>query len=96
MAPEVLVMSASRWRKLSEEDRATVKQAAKDSVPYMRTLWDQRVADARERLLASGVEANEVEDLSQFVERMRPVWDRFVVSDEQKQLVREIEEMASE
>lgn len=96
MAPEVLVMSASRWRKLSEEDRATIKQAAKDSVPYMRTLWDRRVADARARLLAAGVEANEVEDLARFVERMRPVWDRFVVTEEQKQLVREIEEMAGE
>jgi TRAP-type C4-dicarboxylate transport system substrate-binding protein len=94
MAPEILVMSASRWRKLPEEDRAIVKTAAKDSVPYMRTLWDKRVDDARTRLLAAGVEANEVSDLQLFIDRMRPVWERFVVTDEQKQLVRDIEGMA--
>lgn len=94
MAPEVLVMSASRWRKLSEEDRVIVKTAAKDSVPYMRALWDKRVDDARARLLAAGVEANEVSDLQLFIDRMRPVWERFVVTDEQKQLVQQIEEMA--
>ncbi len=94
MAPEILVMSLSRWRKLSPEDRETVRQAAKDSVPYMRMLWDKRVDDARTRLLAAGVMANEVDDLSLFVDRMRPVWDRFVVTDAQKRLVRDIEDMA--
>jgi len=94
MAPEVLVMSASRWRKLPEEDRVIVKTAAKDSVPYMRALWDKRVDDARARLLAAGVEANEVSDLQLFIDRMRPVWERFVVTQEQKQLVQDIEEMA--
>ena len=94
MAPEILVMSLSRWRKLSPEDRETVRQAAKDSVPYMRTLWDKRVDDARTRLLAAGVMANEVDDLSLFVDRMRPVWERFVVTDAQKRLVRDIEDMA--
>ena len=94
MAPEILVMSLSRWRKLSPEDRETVRQAAKDSVPYMRTLWDKRVDDARTRLLAAGVMADKGDDLSLFVDRMRPVWDRFVVTDAQKRLVRDIEDMA--
>lgn len=94
MAPEILVMSVPRWRKLSDQDRDLVMQAAKDSVPYMRKLWDSRVEGARVRLLAAGVKANEVEDLTPFVERMRPVWDRFVVTDAQKRLVRSIENMA--
>jgi len=94
MAPEILVMSVSRWRKLSAEDRDLVKQAAKASVPYMRTLWDQRVDDSRTRLLAAGVEANEVGDLTLFIERMRPVWDRFIVTEAQLRLVDDIETMA--
>lgn len=96
MAPEILVMSLSRWRKLSESDRQTVRQCAKDSVPFMRSLWDKRVDDARARLLASGVEANEVADLAPFVERMRPVWDQFIVTEKQKRLVKEIEDMAGD
>lgn len=96
MAPEVLVMSLSRWRKLAVEDREAVRQAAKDSVPFMRALWDKRVEDACNRLLAAGVMANEVEDISLFADRMRPVWDRFIVTEAQRTLVRDIENMAGE
>ena len=96
MAPEILVMSLSRWNKLSEEDRQTVRQAARDSVPFMRELWDRRVDESRTRLLAAGVEANEVDDKNQFIDLMRPVWDRFVVTQDQKRLVAEIEAMGGE
>ena len=93
IAPEVLVMSASRWRKLPDADKALVKQAARDSVPYMRQLWDARVEQSRATIMASGVEVNEVADLGAFQEQMRPVWDRFVKTDAQKELVSEIENM---
>lgn len=93
MAPEILVMSLSRWEKLSKTDQDAVKQSARDSVPMMRELWDQRVEDARTELLAAGVEANEVEDQSAFSDLMKPVWDRYVVSDQQKALVQSIQSM---
>lgn len=93
MAPEVLVMSASRWRKLSPADREEVRRAARDSVPFMRTLWDQRVEDARARLLAAGLKVNDIRDQGAFVEKVRPVWERFVKTDQQKRLVRAIEAM---
>ncbi len=93
MAPEVLVMSASRWGKLSDADRELVLQAARASVPYMRALWDERVAGARERLVAAGVEVNEVDDLSAFSDRMRPVWEQFITTPEQQALVDEIQAM---
>jgi tripartite ATP-independent transporter DctP family solute receptor len=93
MAPEILVMAKSRWDRLPPADQELVRACARDSVPYMRTLWDARVESARERVLAAGVEANEVDDLSAFVDLMRPVWDRFVVTPEQRALVAEIEAM---
>lgn len=93
IAPEVLVMSKSRWDKLGEADRALVRQTAKESVPYMRTLWDQRVEDSRARLMASGIEVNEIEDKAAFAAAMRPVWDRYVVSDKARRLVSQIEAM---
>lgn len=93
IAPEVLVMSKSRWDKLSEDDRATVRQAAKDSVPHMRVLWDKRVEEARARLLAAGIEVNEVEDKAPFAGAMRPVWDRYVNTDKARRLVSDIQAM---
>lgn len=94
MAPEILVMSLSRWRKLSDEERKVVRRSAKDSVPYMRKLWDARVEASRARLLAAGVMANEIPDLQPFIDRMRPVWDQFIRTEAQAKLVNQIEGMA--
>ncbi len=42
LSPEVLVMSKRSFDKLSKEDQAAVKAAAKESVAKMRELWDAR------------------------------------------------------
>ena len=96
MAPEILVMSLSRWRKLSEADQELVVNAAKSSVPFMRELWDARVAGARERLLEAGIQANEVDNLSDFQGLMEPVWENFIVTPEQEELVNQIQSIGSE
>ena len=93
MAPEVLVMSLSRWNKLSEADQELVVNAAKESVPFMRSLWDERVEGAKTRLLAAGIEANEVDDLSAFQQRMEPVWDQFITSSQQHALVEQVQQI---
>lgn len=93
MAPEILVMSRARWEKLSAADRDLVRQTARESMPFMRDLWDRRVADATAKLLAAGVKINEVAQIGDFSALMRPVWDRFVTRPEQKKLVAAIEAM---
>jgi len=93
MAPEILMMSLSRWNKLSKSDQVLVKQAAKDSVHFMRELWDVRVEKAKATLLSAGAKVNEISDLSLFSEKMRPVWDRYMLSNQQKSLVQKIEAM---
>ena len=91
MAPEVLVMSRDRWMKLSDEDRALIRSTAKRSVAYMRKLWDERVQQARSRMLAAGVKVNEVEDIQAFQAVMSPVWKRFITTDQQSSLVEKIQ-----
>jgi tripartite ATP-independent transporter DctP family solute receptor len=90
MAPEVLVMSRRRWEKLPQEHRDVIRQAAKDSVPYMRTLWDAREAGAQERLLKAGVQLNDDIDVKAFQARMLPVWERFMTTPELRGLVEEV------
>ncbi len=87
MAPEVLVMSTHRWNKLPPADQDLVRSAAKRSVPFMRKLWAERVESARASILASGVQVNEVSDLAAFQDRMKPVWDQFVRTPQQEDLV---------
>jgi tripartite ATP-independent transporter DctP family solute receptor len=89
IAPEVLLMAKASWDGLAPADREIVLASARDSVPYMRRLWDARVAAAHDALLAAGVRLNRVET-EPFRERMRPVWESFVVTPEQRALMKSI------
>lgn len=90
IAPEVLVMAKESWDDLTSSDQAIVVASARDSVPYMRALWDARVAEARRKLLVDGVKVNRVET-GPFRERVRPVWESFIVTDEQRGLMNSIQ-----
>lgn len=87
--PEVLVMSKISWDKLSPEDKQVMRRSAKDSVPYMRNLWDAREASSREVILAAGVEVNTVDPIP-FTELMTGMWDEFLTTPQQHDLVERI------
>ena len=90
LAPEVLVASERTWQKLDERQRQHLQDAVDESVFVMRDLWDQRVEDARRRVLEAGIQLVEKVDHEAFVERMLPVWDRFLVSPELRDLAQQI------
>lgn len=90
IVPEVLVMSQAAWNKLSAEDQALVRQAAKDSVPVMRDLWAAREMASEEKVRAAGVEVITDIDKKPFMDAMVPVYDKHVTSDKLKALVSEI------
>jgi TRAP-type C4-dicarboxylate transport system substrate-binding protein len=81
IAPEVLVMARKSWDDLMPADRRIVLASARDSVPFMRQLWDARVAE--------GVKVNEVET-GPFRAQLKQVWDGFVATDEQRALLNSI------
>lgn len=96
IAPEVLVISRQRWEKLSATDQDIVRKSARQSVPYMRKLWDAKTLDAEKKIRASGVKVNEVEDKLAFVERARPVWGEYIKTPAQQKLVDQITEMGAD
>ena len=89
LAPEVFVMSKATWDDMSAHDQATIRQAARDSVPYMRQLWDEQVEKSRAIILSSGVEVNEV-DPAPFAEAMTGMWEASLTTDRQRALVERI------
>lgn len=89
LAPEVFVMSKATWDDMSADDQATIRQAARDSVPYMRQLWDEQVEKSRAIILSSGVEVNEV-DPAPFAEAMTGMWEASLTTDRQRALVERI------
>ncbi|MXP10286.1 TRAP transporter substrate-binding protein [Pseudoblastomonas halimionae] len=86
LTPEAFVMSEASWLRLDAKDRKLVREAAKQSVPEMRRLWDAEVAEAKQIIAASPIEVTPV-DKEPFAALMRPVWDRFITTPEQKAVV---------
>ena len=87
MAPEILLFSKRAFDKLSPEEQGWVRQAAKESVPYMRKQWAEREAKSLEIVKAGGAEIIEI-DKAPFQAAMKPVYDKFITDAKLKDLVK--------
>jgi tripartite ATP-independent transporter DctP family solute receptor len=81
MMPEILVLSRYRWQQLTAEQQSQIRRAAKESVPFMRDQWDERVSMSITKAIEAGVEVVEIEDLSPFVAAMEPVYEQAIASE---------------
>jgi tripartite ATP-independent transporter DctP family solute receptor len=90
LSPEVLVMSKKSFDKLSAEDKALVRAAAKESVAKMRELWDAREKASEAKVKAGGAVVNAVEK-QPFIDAMKPVYDKFVTDAKLKEMVAAIQ-----
>ena len=91
MVPEVLVMSKASFEKLSPEDQAAVREAAKASVPFNREKWAAREKESEEKVLAAGVEVVRDIDKAPFQAAMAPVYEKYAATPEMKKLVEDIQ-----
>ena len=91
MAPEVLVFSKVVWDTLTPEDQALIRKTAKESVPYMRKLWDEREAKSRATVEAGGAEIIALEDRQAWVDAMQPVYAKFASTPELQALVGQVQ-----
>lgn len=79
--PECVCINASVWNDLSDDDKAMVKAAARESADLQRVLWEERAKASREKVMAAGVKFNEVDDKSAFQDAMKPVYAKFFESN---------------
>jgi tripartite ATP-independent transporter DctP family solute receptor len=91
MAPEMLLFSRRTWDTLTPEDQKAIRQAAKESVPYMRKLWDEREDKSLAIVKAAGAQVIEV-DKASFQNAMKPVYDKFITDARLKALVKRIQD----
>ena len=91
MAPEILLFSKRVWDTLSADDQKAIRQAAKESVPYMRKLWDEREAKSLAAVKAAGSIVTEV-DKAPFQAAMKPVYDKFITDPKLKAMVKQIQD----
>ena len=92
MAPEVLAFSKIVWDKLPKEDQARIRKAARDSVPYMRKLWDERELKSRRIVEAGGTQVITISNKQEFVDAMKPVYAKFADTPRLKDLVKRIQD----
>jgi tripartite ATP-independent transporter DctP family solute receptor len=90
IVPEVFVISKATWDKISPEDQAIFKAAAKESMTKQYELWDARVAQSRKIVEDAGSQIT-TPDKQPFIDAMKPVYDKYVNTPELKDLVARIQ-----
>jgi len=88
--PEVFVMNKAAFDKLTPEDQAIFKQAAKDSVAKQRELWAAKVAESRKIVEAAGAQITTPEKQG-FIDAMKPVYEKHVTDDVLKKMVADVQ-----
>jgi tripartite ATP-independent transporter DctP family solute receptor len=89
VSPEALLMSKRTFLALSAADREIVLAAARDSVGYMRELWDKLEGEARTEVIAAGVHVNPVERVA-FQRAAQSTVDTYVARGGLKQLYEQV------
>ncbi|MBS1156014.1 MAG: C4-dicarboxylate transporter [Proteobacteria bacterium] len=90
MAPEVLVFSKKVWDTMTKEEQATLRAAAKKSVPYYVGLWEAEETNSKKMVTSGGTKFVSNVDRAEFSKAMKPVWDKYASTPELKALVQEL------
>lgn len=91
MAPGVLVFSKKVWDRLARGDQTIIRAAARESVPYMRKVWDEY--EALKRLTAEAAGAEIVIDVDQksFADALEPIYPALLTHPRLRDLVSRIQ-----
>jgi TRAP-type C4-dicarboxylate transport system substrate-binding protein len=92
MAPEILLFSKKVWDTLSADEQKQIRVAAKESVVFMRKLWDEREEKSLALVKAGGAQIIDV-DKASFQAAARPVYDKFLKDPKLQDMVKRIGEV---
>ena len=90
IVPELVAMSKTSWDKLTPEDQAILREAAQNSSTLQRDLWAAQEQESLDKVTAAGAEVITEIDKTPFIEAMVPVYDKYVTTPENKDLVERI------
>jgi TRAP-type C4-dicarboxylate transport system substrate-binding protein len=91
MAPAVLVFSKRVWDTLSADEQAIIRDAAKDSVPVMRRLWDDYEMSAERTVEQAGGKIVRDVDRKAFVDQLVPLYPTIIEDARLRPLVQRIQ-----
>lgn len=76
--PEMIVMNQKVLESLPFEDQKIIRQAALESSVYQRELWKKEEEKNYQAFQEAGGTITELEDLSEFVKKVQPIYDQYV------------------
>lgn len=91
IVPEVFAVNKSVWDGLSAEDQEVLRQAAIESATLQRKLWAEREAKSEEIVRAAGNAIVELEDKSDFINAMKPVYEQFATDPVVRDILAQIQ-----
>ncbi|MTH64237.1 TRAP transporter substrate-binding protein [Paracoccus shanxieyensis] len=91
MVPELVAVSKTSWEKLTPEDQAVLRDAARNSATLQRKLWAEQEKASEDKVTAAGAEIIKDVDKTAFVEAMVPVYEKYVTTPEAQDLVKRIQ-----
>lgn len=87
--PRPVIMSAKFFKSLSPERQKLVQDAMKEAAVHERQVFIDKMTAIRKKLLDSGVKISKV-DAPAFVDRVRPVWQKYAAQLKAEDLLAEI------
>lgn len=77
--PEMQLISAHTWSKLSEEDKAIFRECAKESAIYERELWSEREKQSKSAATAEGAKVISIsaDEKKRFQAAMSDVYEKY-------------------
>ncbi len=77
--PELIVGSKVSLAKLSKEDLGIIRKAAIQTQIYQQKLWEEGEQSSLKFLEEHGVQINYIEDKSEFIKAVQPLYDKYKV-----------------
>lgn len=77
IVPEVFAVAKTTWDKMNADDQAIVRQAAVESALLQRELWGAREKSSEETVRKGGATIVVLDDTSEFIAAMGPVYEQF-------------------
>ena len=89
--PEILIASQKIQNLISQSDLEIIKACAKESQAFQRKKWLIKEKESEQKLRQAGVIITEIENRSEFVEAVKPLYDKY--AGEYLDIVKKIQEL---
>lgn len=93
--PDVLLVSLDWWEGLTDQEKTWLKEAALESVPYQKKVWEESERESLEAVQAAGVEIIRPEK-EVFSDKVEPLYEAYRDQPEQYELIQRIKKVGVE